>query len=257
MFTSNQFDVKKREEIWAVLNTVSLDLLDPYRAYDEISQSSPALVFADHFLVNEENLDEFDWSGIKFEGYGDSNHDYQVVNNQVQEIPLSWTEICREIEASIAAGYFWDEEPVEYQAVPLINPLYSRLNRNNRREAKHDVSKLFRQWDRLPANVMDILSPDDLIFENNYRIVNNFELNVPLKIYSQDEEFVIKADLPDIVFNNMATEEVAFPEQLNFKSVLAMLPDRINTKQLQPTFIDGQFRLELPKRDEQKAKKIR
>lgn len=256
MLDSKDFEMKKREDIWEALNAVRMDLLDPYRAYDEISQTSLRLEFADHFSVSEEDLDAFDWTGIKFANYNDDKHDYMMINSKGEEKSLNWAEICQAVESAIAAGYLWDLEPIEYDFIPLVNPIYSRMFRTNRRDSRQDANKLLRQWERMPSNLVDILNPDDNVFEASHRVVNNFEMNVPLKIYSQDEEFVIKADLPDIVFNN-TTEELVFPEHLNFKSVLAMLPDRINTRQLQPTFIDGQFRLELPKREEQKNKKVK
>ncbi len=257
MLNSKNLEESNREDILAALSKVSMDLLDPSRVFDELNQTSPQLSFADTFYANEENLDEFDWTGIKFESSSDVEHDYEVIKSIHQEEPLNWMDFCQYIESSIANGYLWEVEPASYLLTPQVNAVRSNISRNKRHEQKQDVHKLLRQLDRLPTNGVDILCTDENIFEANYKVVNNFEMNVPLRIYSQDEEFVIKADLPNIIFNSPSADEVYFPEQLNFKSVLALLPDRINTRQLHPTFIDGQFRLELPKREEQKSKKIK
>lgn len=257
MFNGKNIETTNCEDMWAALGKVRMDLLDPYRAFDELNQTSPKLSWSETFCASEENLDEFDWTGIKFEGSNDSNHDYEVIASIGQDHPLNWEEVNQSIAGSIAKGYLWEIDPEEFSLIPQVNTFRNRQSRINHRESKQDMNKLFRQLDRLPANGVDILGLDDNIFENSYKVVNNFEMNVPLKIYSQDEEFVIKADLPDIIFNSPSADELYFPEQLNFKSVLALLPDRINTRQLHPTFIDGQFRLELPMREEQKSKKIK
>lgn len=257
MLNDQNIAVMNHEDIWAALSTVSMDLLDPYRAFDELNQTGPTLAFADYFYASEENLDEFDWTGIKFESNNDFDHGFNMIESINQENSFNWSDFSQYVEASIANGYLWEADPEEYLLTPRVNVVHNKILRNNRREAKQDTGKLWRQLDRLAINAIDILSPDDNVFETNYKVVNSFEMNVPLRIYSQDEEFVIKADLPDIIINSTSAGEVFFPEQLNFKSVLALLPERINTRQLHPTFVDGQFRLELPKREDQKSKKIR
>lgn len=257
MNDSTEFASEKRNDIWNALNKVTLDLLDPYRAYDELNITTPNLSFADHFTATEENLDEFDWTGIAFENYNEPEHSYVNYTRKPAEKSMEWAALCQHVEQSIANGFLLDTEPVETRFTPYVNPLYSRMPVSSRREPKQDIQKLLRQWDRLPANTIDILSPYDSVFESGHRLFNSFEMNVPLKIYSQDEEFVVKADPSDIVFNMKAAGETGFPEQLNFKSVLALLPDRINARQLQPTFVDGQFRLELPKREEEKNTRVK
>ncbi len=256
MLNHQNNDAMNNDEIWEALNKVSMDLLDPYRAFDELNQAEPTYAFADCFYASEENLDEFDWTGIKFERDGNFDQGINIIDSINQDISLNWPDFCQYIEASIANGYLWEADPTEYSLIPGINIVPNRMPGSSRREAKQDSGKLLRQLDRLAINPVDIFSPDDRILEAGYKVVSSFEMNVPLKIYSEDEEFVIKADLPDIVFNNTSAEGF-FPEQLNFRSVLALLPDRINTRQLQPTFVDGQFRLELPKREDQKSKKIK
>jgi HSP20 family molecular chaperone IbpA len=116
----------------------------------------------------------------------------------------------------------------------------------------HDKEFMLRQLKRLEDNPGDILLLDDSAFDRSYNKVSNFEMKVPLEIYGKDEELVIKADIPDIFFNSTNAEDQSLP----FKSVLALLPERINTRQLKPTFVDGQFCLELPKREGKKNRQI-
>lgn len=64
-------------------------------------------------------------------------------------------------------------------------------------------------------------------------------VKIPLKMRSIDDEFFLEAQVP----------EDLFPEQLNFKSVLFQLPERINAGYMKASFQNGSFRLELPSKE--------
>lgn len=237
------------EEMWQVLNNLSGDLLDIYQAYQEVPISNPPLNFTSQFKVSEENWDAFDWSSMHYE------FDQVSLQDAVPE-KVDWDELFRSIETTVAKGCLWETDASEYRPTLQYGANVLRRSAAYYKGDTQDMGLLLRQLDRLPANNVDILSTDDSVFEKSYYVVSNFEMKVPLEIYGQGEDLIIKADIPDILFNSLNASDMKLPEQINFKNVLALLPERINTRQLRPTFIDGQFRLELPKREEKRAKKI-
>ena len=229
-------------------------MLDPYRAFDELNQAEPTYAFADCFYASEENLDEFDWTGIKFERDGNFDQGINIIDSINQDISLNWPDFCQYIEASIANGYLWEADPTEYSLIPGINIVPNRMPGSSRREAKQDSGKLLRQLDRLAINPVDIFSPDNRILEAGYKVVSSFEMNVPLK-YNEGEGIVFKAE-NHIVFNNTSAEGF-FPEQLNCRSVLALL----RTNQYPATSANlcrlVNFAWNCPKREDSKIQKIK
>lgn len=229
------------------LNMNQINILDINYAFEEIDPAPPVSV-SDRFSTKDADLNDYDWAGIRLANFDMDNFN----ENQLDSI-FNSKEFYRTVEAIISNGYFWEADDEEFCPSPELQISLGIKPRKPVSSDKSDPQKMLRQFNRLPDNEIDIFSTDDDIFESNYKVVSNFEVNVPLQIYSEDEDWVIKADLPDIVFYNVSPEEDVFPEQLNFKSVLALLPERINVRQFKPSFVDGQFRLELPKRDELRA----
>lgn len=242
-------------QILEALNENHVDLLDVNRTFQELEPITPVLSCSKSFTVQDVDLDEFDWAGIKFADFDFNAR--SLVANGVKPAAFDSKEFYKSVEAIISNGYFWEADDEDYSPSPEFRMSLGLQPKTKAQFEKSDVNKMLRQFNRLPNNELDVLSSEDTIFESNYKVVSNFEINVPLKVYSEDEDWVIKANLPDIVFNNTSSGEDVFPEQLNFKSVLALLPDRINTRQLQPSFVNGQFRLELPKREELRSSRVK
>jgi len=240
---------KSRTEALKALNVSNADLLDLDLALQEVQVKNPVFAWSEHFASPDVELDEFDWAGLKIDA-----NDLTVAKNYIEPSQFDSLAFFQSVEAVISNGFFWEIEQDEYS---LSAEFKMSLGLIPRSKGQVDVNKLLHQFDRLPSNAVDVLSSDDTIFESNYKVVSNFEINVPLEVYSEAEDWVIKANLPDIVFNNTSSDEKVFPDGLNFKSVLALLPDRINTRHLQPTFVNGQFHLELPKREELKTRKVK
>lgn len=234
---------EKIEAICKDLNELKGGLLDIYQDFD-YAPAYQTEFSSEKFVVSQENLDEFDWSGMQ------CHFVFDVDSPEPKQI--DWNEVIASIETAIANGHFMEPDASDYYPV---RPYGSNVLRQAGAYYKGDTLDtgfMLRQLNRLGDNNVDILSPDDSIFERSYNRISNFEMKVPLEIYGQDEELIIKADIPDILFNSSEAENMNIP----FKSVLALLPERINTRQLRPTFIDGQFRLELPKREPKQIRKI-
>jgi len=237
--------MESTEALWQELNGVSSDLLDIYREFEEVPSSAPLLSLNSQFELCEENLDEFDWSGMQYSFTLDST-------TEAAPEKVDWDEMFASIETMVANGCLTEPNASDFSSNHQYGSNVLRTSGAYFKGETSDIGFLFRQLNRLGTNNVDIMSMDDSVFEKNHNVVSNFEMKVPLEIYGQDEELIIKADIPDILFSSANAEDMKVP----FKSVLALLPERINTRQLQPTFVDGQFRLELPKREEKKDRKI-
>lgn len=234
---------EKIEAIWEDLNELRGGLLDIYQDFDQ-APSCQTEFSSEKFIVSQENLDEFDWAGMQ------CHFVFDVDSSEPKQI--DWNEVVASIETAIANGHFMEPDASDYYPV---RPYGSNVVRQSSAYYKGDTLDtgfMLRQLNRLGDNNADILSLDDSAYDRSYNRISNFEMKVPLEIYGQDEELIIKADIPDILFNSNEAGDM----KVQFKSVLALLPERINTRQLRPTFIDGQFRLELPKREPKQIRKI-
>lgn len=82
---------------------------------------------------------------------------------------------------------------------------------------------------------------------NKVQAQNDFAFDVPLRICSIDNDVYMEADIPDDFF----------PGELNLKSVLTQLPERLNTGHMKASFKDGTFRLEMPMKEAIKLSRIK
>ena len=234
---------EKLEAICRELNELNHGLMDIYQEYGEAPVYDSA-ISSERFVASQENLDEFDWSGMQY------NFSLDLTETAAKEI--DWNEVNALIDAAIASGHLMEPEAIDYSSRRYYGSNVLRSAGTYYKSDIHDKGFMMRQLKRLENNPGDIMSLDDSAFDRSYNMVSNFEMKVPLEIYGKGEELVIKADIPDIFFNSTNADDLRLP----FKSVLALLPERINTRQLKPTFVDGQFCLELPKREGKRNRKI-
>lgn len=233
----------KIEAICQELNGLSHGLMDIYQDYND-APGNDLPFSSERFEINQENLDEFDWSGMQY----DLNLDFTETAPQ----EINWDEVNALIDTAIASGHLIEPEADDYSSKSSYGSNVQRSAGTYYKGNTRDMNFMLRQLKRLEDNPADIFSLDDSAFDKSFNMVSNFEMKVPLEIYGKGEELVIKADIPDILFNDSNAGDLNIP----FKSVLALLPERINTRQLKPTFVDGQFRLELPKREDKRTRKI-
>jgi hypothetical protein len=233
----------KLEAICRELNELDHGLLDIYQEYGEAPDYDSAFS-SEKFNASQENLDEFDWSGMQY--------DFSLDLTKAAAKEIDWNEVNALIDTAIANGHLMEPEAHDYSSRRYYGSNVLRSAGTYYKSDMHDKEFMLRQLKRLEDNPGDILLLDDIAFDRSYNKVSNFEMKVPLEIYGKDEELVIKADIPDIFFNSANVEDIRLP----FKSVLALLPERINTRQLKPTFVDGQFYLELPKREVKKNRQV-
>lgn len=222
-------------ELFIDIEKINNSIIDPVEAFSERNDECKQSEYSTAFAYGDENLEDFDWSGIKF-----ATDSFELI-----EAPSEpWSKTIIDIRNTIDNGYFWDMPADEYghhkdfiyKAAKIQKPIQS-----------FKVQTFFKELDRLPVDRIDILSSKDEIYDLNDLLSKRFEMDVPLKICNENDGFILKADIPDILINQEKADK-RFPSNINLKSVLALLPERINTRSFKAYFEDGEFRLEVPKK---------
>lgn len=153
------------------------------------------------------------------------------------------------MEMFFSNGIIWETDAEDFIPNPVAEKSFYLEAVNHRQQAAGDKSleKVLREFDSWAGTALDILSPyGDVDFGNNI-FAENFEMEVPVKIYSEDDDLVFKVDAPWIKIDTF--DDVVYPSKLNLKSVLSVLPVTINSKHLKASFINGEFKLEVPKKE--------
>ncbi len=150
-------------------------------------------------------------------------------------------ELYLELEDDFNDSSIWETKVDDYETIDHENWI---INQN----ALEDILSIIDNKLGIPLDFSD--SKIDDIF------ADGFELDVPVKIYSDDDDIVFRVDAPWMKVESFDDVDL-YPNKLNLKSVLSMLPVTVNSKELKASFVDGEFRLEVPKKEisiEQKSK---
>lgn len=223
---------KNLREILSVLNSKDFNIFDVDLAYEGIHEElysySPDLETID--------IDSFDcvsipaYSGNSYvKSQGISEHD--------------WAAFAHDIKAGNSV--FWDSyddflladlsESNHELAFPFM---YNHI------EGNQTLEEILAEFEGWTGTSVDILSSyGDYEYGHNI-FAGDFDLDVPVKIYANDEEVVVKANFPWMKSN---MNEDIYPDKLNLKSVLSVLPVRVNSQEVKASFVNGEFRLEFPK----------
>lgn len=97
---------------------------------------------------------------------------------------------------------------------------------------------IFNEFSGWPAQTVDILSTSKPYpVKETERVV----VELPLRIYSQPNQLVLEAELPGII-NSVAQQNP------NLRALLAHLPTGTDTYRIKTSVVNGELRLELPRR---------
>ncbi len=223
------------------------DLLDPASALDVYQEVRETYAFVSPQLSSDE-LSQFDSFAIPGEL---SLKPKRSASNSV------WRHVARVMEANLSNGMVWlydedDDTPISpemYQS--LFNSAIDHLN-----SQQPDISftELLNRFDSWAGTPMDILSPyGDFDFGHNI-FGDGFEVNVPISISSENEEIVVRANIPWMKHDRIDSRDL-YPSELNLKSVLSLLPVRVNSKEMKVSFENGEFKLEMPRVEEAQSHK--
>ncbi|NLB88081.1 MAG: hypothetical protein GX790_02470 [Syntrophomonadaceae bacterium] len=153
------------------------------------------------------------------------------------------------MELFFSNGIIWETDLEDFIPNPIVEKSFYLEAVNSREQITNDKSleEVLAEFDSWAGTPLDILSPyGDVDFGNNI-FTDDFEMEVPVKIYSEDDDLVFKVDAPWIKIDSF--NDVVYPSKLNLKSVLSVLPVTINSKQLKASFVNGEFKLEVPKKE--------
>lgn len=228
----------QRNNLWQLEN-IGDNLLDPTAALAEIC-NEPQYTPDPAPQLSAEDLDRFDTLSF-------------VIPTPMTEHRNEWNEKLRFLEASLSNGCVWlfdedrDEEDCAQTYQRLFQTAVDHLNQQQTSQSVEEVLALFDSWAGTP---LDILSPyGDIDFNHNI-FEDSFEVNVPVSIISQNEEIIVKANMPWIKAQNFKNLDDQAGIQVDLKSVLSLLPVRVNSQEVKVTFENGEFRLEAPRMEE-------
>lgn len=155
----------------------------------------------------------------------------------------------KQLEMSFSNGIIWEAEDDNFLPNPDVEKSFYLEAINHREEmtSVKSLEKVLAEFDSWAGTPLDILSPYGDIDLGNNIFADNFEMNVPVRIYSDAEDLVFQVDAPWMKMDTF--EDVVYPNKLNLKSVLSVLPVTVNSQKLKASFINGEFKLEVPKNE--------
>lgn len=226
---------KNLREILSALNSVDFNIFDVDSAFEESSEipfsctpvsdnvdidsfdcvSIPA--FSASAYVKEQSITEHDWEAFA--------HDIKTGNS------LFWDSYDDFILADLAGTNLDFLFPFMYEHIEHIEG----------DQTLEEVLAEFEGWTGTPVDILSIYGDYDY---GHDIFAGDFDLDVPVKIYANDDEVVVKANFPWMKSN---MSEDIYPDKLNLKSVLSVLPVRVNSQEVKASFVNGEFRLEFPK----------
>lgn len=222
------------------LKNIGYELLDPTAALAEIC-NEPQYAPAPSPQLSAEDLDCFDTFNFAISS--------APIISIAADSSINWNEKLRYLEASLSNGCIWlfDEDQSAEACVQTYYCLFNTaVDHLNQQQPKKSMEEILAEFDSWAGTSMDILSPyGDIDFNNNF-YEDSFEVNVPVSIISQNEEIIVKANIPWVkpkLFNNLENN----PPQVDLKSVLSLLPVRVNSREVKVSFDNGEFRLEAPR----------
>jgi len=219
------------------------NLLDPNAALAEIC-SEPQYTPAPSPPLSAEDLDLFD------------NLSFVIptgpIINTADQNSTNWKEQMRALEASLSNGYAWVFDDVHYEEFTeqsYQQHLQSAVDFLNQQQSDHKVEEVLARFDSWVGTPIDILSPyGDYDFHHNiFEYEDSFEVNVPVSIISQKEEIIVKANIPWIKARQFENLDNQAATKINLKSVLSLLPVKVNSREVKVSFENGEFRLEAPR----------
>ena len=228
---------KTLNEVLDVLNNGNCNLFDADWESEEFQRENPVYSIG----VNTSDIDSFDCVSIRAQ-----STDYVRSEPKIQP---EWKQFIDDLKTG--KTYFWDhnDDTAQKQQYEVSSPIIQ----NNLVTGK-TLEQVLAELDSWAGKSVDIFScNDDLDVVPNI-FAGDFKMNVPVSIYSQNEDVVVKANFPWLNTNSF---ENIYPSELNFKSVLSVLPVRVNSQKVKASFINGEFKLEFPKESEQMEEKKR
>lgn len=157
-------------------------------------------------------------------------------------------EVYSQLEMTLSNGMIWETDIEDFSPnLEVVKSFYyEALDTRKKTTNNSSLEKVLEQFDNWAGTPLDILSTyGDIDYGYNI-FAQNFTMDLPVKIYSEDDDLVFKLEAPWMKIETFKDMEL-YPNKLNLKSVLSVLPVKVNSKELKASFVNGEFRLEVPK----------
>ncbi|MGI5880680.1 MAG: hypothetical protein ACOX6L_08820 [Syntrophomonadaceae bacterium] len=232
------------------LNQMVHDILDPNIAMDDAPVIyNGSSMFSDEPL-SDDDLDFFDTVSCTMF----SNPVPKPKATPTRTSLLDFASLEQACRIALDSGDFWGAGDMELDIMGILDTDFE-LAINHLAEECFTVSEeeLLAQFDNWSGTPMDILSfYGDVDYGHNI-YEEGFEMDLPIKIFSSNEDIIVKASVPWIKVDSFEAMDV-YSNQINLKSVLSLLPVRVNSREMKVSFVDGEFKLEMPRIEEKETK---
>ncbi|HZK43970.1 MAG TPA: hypothetical protein VFC73_06740 [Syntrophomonadaceae bacterium] len=158
--------------------------------------------------------------------------------------------LFEQLEASFSNGMLWEADLDSFTTNPEVEKSFfmEAVEHRNKAMTEKSLETILSEFDNWTGTPIDILSLyGDIDFGYNI-FTDGFEMDVPVKIVGEADDLVFKVDAPWMKINTFKDVDL-YPSRLNLKSVLSLLPITVNSNELKASFVDGEFRLEVPKNE--------
>ncbi len=222
------------------LDNLGYELLDPTAALAELA-NEPQYVPTPAPQLSAQDLDNFDTLSFAVPSA-------PITQVTQPDNPVNWNEEFRYLEASLSNGCIWsfDEDQSDEVCVQTYQTLFnSALDILNQQKPSKTTEEVLAEFDSWVGTPLDILSPyGDIDFNHNI-YEDEFEVSIPVSIISQNEEIIVKANMPWVKAKHFKNSDHL--PSIDMKSVLSLLPVRVNSQEVKVSFVNGEFRLEAPR----------
>ncbi len=222
---------KTLDEVLSALNSGVYNIFNVDLAFEEYENNV-------NFAAREEIVDIEYFDCVSIPVF--SGNDY--IRDEGNMEP-DWELFANDIETG--KTFFWDS----YDDFILADLADTKLDYDtaisyNQLTGNKTLEETLAEFESWAGTPMDILSCyGDYEYGHNI-FEGDFDMDVPVRIYASDEEVIVKANFPWMKSNS--TENI-YPDELNLKSVLSILPVRVNSREVKASFVNGEFKLEFPK----------
>jgi len=232
------------------LNRVAYDILDPNFAMDETPIFYTGSSMFPDAPLSDEDLDLFDTVSWVMSPNPESESQKPQANTSLMDF-ASLEQACR---VAMDSGYFWGANDMDLNVLGKMDTdLESAINHLNEECFPVSEEDLLAQFDNWSGTPMDILSLyGDVDYGHNI-YEEGFEMDLPIRIFSSNEDLIVKANVPWVKFDSFEAMDV-YSNKINLKSVLSLLPVRVNSREMKVSFVDGEFKLEMPRIEEKETK---
>ncbi len=211
------------------------NLLDPTLAYLEMSgeeEYHPSPLFS--VIIND--IDSYDTVSIQVEQVSSMEHGSNSSHKS------DWKDIFADIERC-AADHIFGHGIMEPGASSEMEATFSRsaISLVKGTGTSKSKQRMFKHLENQTGDSFDILGFNE---SRDVYIPGN-EVNIPLRLYMEDGELVLRVNLPPMGLREMGNVRF-FPGGMNMRSMLSHIPRQINTNNFQASINGGEFKLVIP-----------